>query len=212
MHVRRSMAAATSTAVASPSRRRWRRTAVATAAMCAALSGVLGTATPAAAEVSGGTGEVRNASTGRHIGTYGNYGQVLAAFTDANWQLSSDKSWTFTPREYGRYYSIQSTTKGTCWTYSPKPAAGGDWDRYGPWVVTLSPCSPTATNQQFQLRSGPYWAPGGTVSIHPRDDISTVLRRTSTPLGDAGTWNALSLESPQHTNDEYWTVPVAPNV
>ncbi|MFF8974969.1 RICIN domain-containing protein [Streptomyces sp. NPDC014995] len=172
---------------------------------------MLGTATSAAAEVSGGTGEVRNASTGRHIGTYGNYGQVLAAFTDANWPGSSDRSWTFTPREHGRYYSIQSTTKGTCWTRSPRPAAGGDWERYGPWVVTLAPCSPNATNQQFQLWSVPYPAPRGTVSIHPRDDISTVLRQTST-LGDGGTWNALSLENPQHTNDEFWTVPVTPNV
>ncbi|MEU2120157.1 hypothetical protein ABZ567_32015 [Streptomyces sp. NPDC016459] len=79
-------------------------------------------------------------------------------------------------------------------------------------MVTLSPCSPNATNQHFQLRSGSYPAPGGTVSIHPRDDISTILRQTSTPLGDGGTWNALTLENPQHTNDELWTVPVTPNV
>jgi hypothetical protein len=56
--------------------------------------------------------------------------------------------------------------------------------------------------------------PGATRDgLHPpRDDISTVLRRTSTPLGDNGTWNALSLEKPQHTNDELWTVPVTPDV
>ncbi|MFE9839124.1 RICIN domain-containing protein [Streptomyces sp. NPDC005551] len=211
MRVRRSMTVAAGRAAACPSRRWWRRAAVTAAAVCAALGGVLGTATSAPAEVSGGTGEIRNAGSGRHIGTYGNYGQVLAAFTDANWSASSDRSWTFTPREHGRYYSIRSTTKGTCWTRSPKPAAGGDWDRYGPQVVTLAPCSPNATNQQFQLRSEPYPAPHGTVSIHPRDDISTVLRQT-TPLGDGGTWNALSLEEPQHTNDELWTVPVTPNV
>lgn len=199
-------------AAASPSHRRWRRAAVVAAAVCTTLSSVLGAATSAAAEVPGGTGEIRNASSGRHIGTYGNYGQVLAAFTDADWPASSDRSWTFTPREHGRYYSIQSTTKGTCWTRSQKPAVGGDWDRYGPWVVTLASCSPTATNQQFQLWSEPYPAPHGTVSIRPRDDISTVLRQTSIPLGDGGTWNALSLETPQHTDDEFWTVPVAPNV
>jgi hypothetical protein len=180
--------------------------------VCGTLSGVLGTATSAAAEGSSGTGEVRNASTARHIGTYGNYGQVLAAFTDANWPASSDKNWTFTPREHGRYYSIQSTTKGTCWTDSPKPATGGDWDRYGPRVVTLAPCNRNATNQQFQLWSERFRAPRGTVSIHPRDDMSTVLRQTSGPLGDGGTWNALSLENPKHTNDEFWTVPVTPNV
>ncbi|MEU0061663.1 hypothetical protein [Streptomyces sp. NPDC006334] len=196
----------------SPNHRRWHRTAIAAATVCVTLSGVLGAAASASADPSGGTGEVRNASTGRHIGTYGNAGVVLAAFTDSYWPDSKDRSWTFTPRENGRYYSIQSTTKNTCWTRSPKPYAGGDWDRYGPWVVTLSPCSPSATNQQFQLWAEPGRAPDGTVSIHPRDDESTVLRQTSTPLGDGGTWNALSLERPQHTNDEYWRIPVEPNV
>lgn len=146
--------------------------------VCATPSGILGTATSAAAEAPGGTGEIRNAGSGRHIGTYA---QVLAAFTDADWPASSDRSWTFTPREHGRYYSIRSPTKGTCWTRSRKPVAGGDWDRYGPWVVTPAPCSPTATNQQSQLCSEPYPAPHGAVSIRPRDDLSTDLRQTSTP-------------------------------
>jgi hypothetical protein len=61
-----------------------------------------------------------HATSGRQIGTYG---QVLSAFTDADWPASSDRSWTCTQREHGRYYSIQSTTKGNCWTRSPKPAA-----------------------------------------------------------------------------------------
>ncbi|MGI5350268.1 hypothetical protein ACQEU8_19120 [Streptomyces sp. CA-250714] len=192
-------------------RRSWRRAAIAAATTCVALGGLLGTAPSATAATADDTGEIRNASTDRHIGTYGNYGQVLAAFTDAHWPASTDKSWTFTPRDYGRYYSIKSTTKGTCWTHSPKPAAGGDWDRYGPWVVTLSPCSPNATNQQFSLRAAPRGAPHRTVSIHPRDAMSTVLRRT-TPNGEGPNhWNALSLETPQGTNEEYWHVPVPPN-
>ncbi|MFI8853315.1 hypothetical protein ACIGW3_24430 [Streptomyces sp. NPDC053499] len=194
-----------------PRHRSWRRTAIAAATACVALGGVLSTAPSATADSADGTGEIRNASTDRHIGTYGNYGQVLAAFTDAYWPASADKSWTFTPRAYGRYYNIRSTTKGTCWTYSPKPASGGDWDRYGPWVVTLSPCSASATNQQFSLRAAPRGAPRGTVSIHPRDAMGTVLRRT-TPNGEGPNhWNALSLETPKGTNEEYWRVPVPPN-
>jgi hypothetical protein len=200
-----------SPAAALPRIRSRRCTAIAAATACVALGGVLGTAPSATADAAGGTGEIRNASTDRHIGTYGNEGRVLAAFTDAHWWASADKSWTFTPRDYGRYYSIQSTTKGTCWTYSPKPAGVGDWDRYGPWVVTLSPCSPTATNQQFSLWAASRVAPRGTVTIHPRDAMNAVLRRT-TPNGEGPNyWNALSMETPQGTNEEYWRVPVPPN-
>lgn len=59
------------------------------------------------------------------------------AFVDADWPAFSDRSWTFTPREHGRYHGFQSTTEGTYWDRSQKPAAGGDRDRCGhglsPW-------------------------------------------------------------------------------